>query len=130
MIASRIFLIFSGLVLLGYAAAFLIDPHLLGKLVGFEATSPNALTEVTAFYGGLELGLAVFLFWSALRRERVRYGLALFVMAFLLAGLSRVFGLFLHGFAGSSQPIAAAVEVGMSSLGIWLYGRVVRLEHA
>ena len=38
--------------------------------VGLTADTGLGRTEVRAFYGGFEIGIAAFLLWCALRRER------------------------------------------------------------
>lgn len=121
---SRGFLVFNGVVLLAYAASFFFKPALLGELVGFQTTSPNALVEITAFYGGLECGLATFLIWSALRPQRVLFALAFFFLTFFCAGAARFLGLALYGCEGPSQSIVASIEVAMALLALWLNRRL------
>jgi hypothetical protein len=121
---ARIFLIFNGAILLCYAVVFLIKPATLGEIVGFTPHSPNAAVEVTAFYGGLEFGLAAFLIWSAARESRLKSALALFVFAFLAAGVARLAGIFLYGFEDPSQPFVAALEISFSLLAAWLRTRL------
>lgn len=48
------FLVVNGLILSAFALGFLWSLSLLEKLVGLFHSSPNALVEVTAFYGGLD----------------------------------------------------------------------------
>lgn len=110
----------SAVVLTAYAVAFLINPMLLGKLVGFTHQSPNTLVEVTAFYGGLELGMALFLFWSSLEPARVRCGLMMVFFVFLCAGLARLLGVSLYGFEDPSQPIVTGLEIIWSLVAAWM----------
>jgi len=58
--ASKILLRIVGVGLIVYAVSFIINPLLLADMVGFTHHSPNTLVEITAFYGGLELGLGIF----------------------------------------------------------------------
>ncbi|MDF1751581.1 MAG: DUF4345 domain-containing protein [Verrucomicrobiales bacterium] len=106
-----IFLRVSAVILAAYGIAFLINPSLLGKLVGFSHHSPNTLVEVTAFYGGLELGLAIFLAWAANDNSRVRYGLMMLFFVFLAAGSARLLGIIRFGFEDPSQPIVTFLEI-------------------
>lgn len=117
---TKAFLILNGMILLIYSVVFIIKPQMLGSLVGFTAHSPNALVEVTAFYGGLEFGLATFLIWSAFRESRLKPALVLFVFAFLAAGVARLAAIFLYGFDDPSQPSVAALEISFSLVAFWL----------
>lgn len=65
MIISRVLLVLLGLMFLGFGLAFLIRPVAVAGWVDIRAESATARTELRAFYGGLEVGLAVFLFAGA-----------------------------------------------------------------
>lgn len=115
-----IFLRISALILSIYAIGFLIYPELLGQLVGFTYHSPNTLVEVTAFYGGLELGLAIYLLWSSAKNSRIYFALMMIFFVFLAAGLARLFGIIRFGFEDPSQPIVTILEIGWSLISVWL----------
>lgn len=115
----------SALILTAYAIAFLIHPALLGKLVGFSHHSPNTLVEVSAFYGGLELGLATLLLWSSNDEARVFFGLKTLFFVFLAAGLARALGIVRFGFEDPSQPIVTILEIGWALLANWMAPRFV-----
>jgi hypothetical protein len=117
---SVIFVRISALILAVYAFAFLVTPELLGDLVGFTHYSPNTLVEITAFYGGLELGMAIFLMWSAADKSRVRYALMMLFFVFLTAGVARLFGIIRFGFEDPSQPIVTALEIAWAFIAIWM----------
>ena len=121
---SVIFLRVSAAILITYAFAFLAVPDLLGKLVGFTHHSPNTLVEVTAFYGGLELGMAIFFLWSAKTKRRSRHALMMVFLVFLYAGLARFFGIARFGFEGPSQPVVAALEIGWSLIAYWMANKM------
>lgn len=120
-----VFLRISALILSAYAVAFLVNPHLLGRLVGFSHHSPNTLVEVTAFYGGLELGLAIFLVWSSNDSSRVRTGLKMLFFVFLAAGVARAVGIVRFGFEDPSQPIVTALEICWAFVANWMAERRV-----
>lgn len=117
---AKYFLILNGIILLTYSFSFFVKPELLGELVGFTHHSPNTLVEITAFYGGLELGLAIFLIWSAIRAERQYFGLMGFAFIFFTAGLARLLGIILYGFEDPSQPIVTAIELVFAAFAIYL----------
>ena len=70
--------------LLGVLAAFvllagvgcLLVPAAFAEQAGF-ATGPSALTEIRAFYGGLQVGIGVFLVWCMRLQDRIATGLLL-----------------------------------------------------
>lgn len=110
----------SGIILSVYAISFLIFPELLGELVGFKHHSPNTLVEVTAFYGGLELGIAIFLFWSATDKDRMPFALMMIFFVFMAAGIGRLIGIIRFGFEDPSQPIVTILEIGWSLVSLWM----------
>ena len=120
---TRGFLALGALVLAAYAVAFLVSPALLGSLVGLAFEDANAFVEIRAFYGGLELGLAGFLAWAALRPVHSRSALVLFAFAFGAAGAARAWGIVEFGFAGPSQPLVALIELAGAAAAGALAGR-------
>lgn len=110
----------SGIILSIYAISFFIFPELLGQLVGFTHHSPNTLVEVTAFYGGLELGIAIFLFWSAADKSRMPFALMMIFFVFMAAGIGRLIGIIRFGFEDPSQPIVTILEIGWSLVSLWM----------
>jgi hypothetical protein len=91
-------------ILLGVLAAFvllagagcLVAPSLFAQQAQFQ-TNPSALTEIRAFYGGLQFGIGLFLVWCLRTPSRTYQGLLLAGLAVGGAGLARMFGiLFYH----------------------------------
>lgn len=109
--ASRLLAAVGGIILVAYGAVFLFEPAVLGGLVGLEFARPDAYTEVRAFYGGLELGMGLFLIYSGARAEHTRSALLLCGFAFAGAGLARAAGVAQYGAADASQPVVAALEI-------------------
>ncbi|HYE96439.1 MAG TPA: DUF4345 family protein [Rubricoccaceae bacterium] len=93
----------------GFGAWLLVDPAALSVL-GIELTRPTATTEIRAFYGGLELGLAAFFARAATRVEWFRP--ALLAQALALGGivLGRVVGFVVDGSAAPLILAFAALE--------------------
>jgi hypothetical protein len=100
----------------------LVDPSVLRGLVGLEFVSVNAPTEIRAFYGGLELGIAVFLFVCGRNPALVPVGLLFCALAFSFAGGARLLGVLQYGAEGVSQPVVAVVEMGFAALSAWARG--------
>ncbi|HEX8830461.1 MAG TPA: DUF4345 family protein [Longimicrobium sp.] len=113
---ARVSLILGALGLIGFGAALLVRPSLLA-VVGVELTRPAAATEIRAFYGGLELGLAAF--FIAATRHSAWLRPALFAQAVALGGIvaARLVGIMVDG---SAEPMIlgfAAVEGAGALLG-------------
>lgn len=124
--AGRILLLFSGTALLAYAAVFLFDPTVLGGLVGLSFEGADARIEIRAFYGGLELGLGLFLLQAARAPQWTRVGLAAFALMFGATGLARAWGLAEFGLGGAAQPFVAGIEIGAAALAAGFARAIVR----
>jgi hypothetical protein len=122
--APSILLKIVGFGLLIYAVSFIFNPLLLAKMIGFTHHSPNTLVEITAFYGGLELGLGVFFIWASLNSNRYFLGLMCFFFAFFAAGIFRLIGIILYSFEDPSQPIVSAIEILVPLYGYYLARRI------
>lgn len=104
--------------LLGFLAAFvlvagvgcLVLPASLAEQVGF-AVAPGSLTEIRAFYGGLQIGLGCFLFWC-LRDEALTFA-ALLLEGIAVGGVGagRALGMLVDHSATAYHLANLAVEV-------------------
>ena len=91
-------------ILLGFLTAFvlvaaigcLLAPSLFAQQAEIVAT-PSALTEIRAFYGGLQLGIGFYLVWCLRSRARTAQGLVLVGLAVGAAGVARAFGVVIDG---------------------------------
>jgi hypothetical protein len=83
---------------LGFGLWLLSDPAALEK-VGIGATSKVGTVELRAFYGGMELGLGLFLAACLLKPEWRVAGLWLVLLANGGAGLARLLAAWLGGAA-------------------------------
>ncbi len=121
--AAKWFLLAVGVVLCCYAVPFLHSPELLGRLVELEYTGPNAYVEIRSFYGGLELGMAVFFICAALRPPMRHTALVAFALIFGCAGAARAWGVVEYGFSDPSQPVVAGIELAAAGVAVWLARR-------
>lgn len=94
--------------LAGFAS--LAAPASLAEQVGWS-TGRAGLTEIRAFYGGLQVGLGVFLVWCTRRRERLMAGLLVAGLAVGGIGAARVVGLLLDRAPTSYHLANLAVEI-------------------
>lgn len=72
MLPVRLFLIAQVLILAGFGLAYFIRPQETANLSGMLLMAPAAVTDVRAYYGGLQLGLAVWLGLALLRGDLLR----------------------------------------------------------
>jgi hypothetical protein len=94
---NRVWLVLIGFVALAFGAAYLVAPTLLTDQTGFRDLSAEALTDVRATYGGLQIALGVFLLWSSAQAMRHRTGLLLIAITFLALAACRGIGLLIDG---------------------------------
>jgi hypothetical protein len=123
MLVTRLFLGFSALVWLPYGLFCAVQPTYLAHAAGVIASSPTALTEIRAMYGGLEVGIGALCLCALLRRPLVRP--ALLMLCFVCAGLglTRLAGLVIDG-SGSGYTFGAlALEIPSALLASVLAGR-------
>lgn len=112
--------VLTGFVLLA-GVGCLAAPGLFAQQAGFQAT-PSALTEIRAFYGGLQLGIGLFLVWCLCAPSRTSQGLALVGLAVGGAGLARLFGILFdhaptsHHLANLGIEVATVVLVAIALL--------------
>ena len=117
---SRIVLLIqiAALVLLGLA--YFIRPEEMASFSGALLMSGAAVTEVRAFYGGLQLGLAAFLAMALLRLDLLRPALTLLVLLYSALAVARIGGLWLDGGAQQTFNLyALLLELVSAGLAWW-----------
>ena len=121
MLPVRLFLIVQSLILAGFGLAYYVRPHELANLSGMLLMAPAAVTDVRAYYGGLQLGLALWLGLALLRGELLRPALMLLVLLYSALLLARLGGLWLDGGAQQTFNLYAMLFEGVSAaLAFWL----------
>lgn len=88
----------------------LAAPTLFAQQAGFQIT-PGALTEIRAFYGGLQIGIGLFLLWCLRTPSRTFGGLLLVGLAVGGAGLARLFGILFDRDPTSHHLMNLGVEI-------------------
>ncbi len=105
-------------VLLGLA--YFIRPEEMASFSGALLMSAAAVTEVRAFYGGLQLGLAAFLAMALLRLDLLRPALTLLVLLYSALAVARIGGLWLDGGAQQTFNLyALLLELVSAGLAWW-----------
>ncbi|MBS7663997.1 DUF4345 family protein [Pseudomonas lalucatii] len=128
MLLARVVLILQVLALGGLGLAYFIRPHEMANLSGMLLLAPAAATDVRAYYGGLQLGLAAFLLLALARLELLRGALTLLVLLYSALALARIGGLWLDGGAQQTFNLAALLlELVSAGLAFWALRTLVRL---
>ena len=97
MLFSRILLAVQALVLAGLGIAYFVRPEEMTNLSGMLLMAPAAITDVRAYYGGLQIGLATYLLLAMSRVDLTRAALTLLVLLYSAMALARIGGLWLDG---------------------------------
>jgi len=121
--AVRIFLAAMAIVWLPYGLYCFLDPSALRSMAGVTATTPTALTELRAMYGGLQSAIGALALLATVRRDLERP--ALVMLAALLPGLAsaRILGLVLDGSWSSYTAMGLAFEIPGSLIALALLRR-------
>ncbi|MDG9930886.1 MULTISPECIES: DUF4345 family protein [unclassified Pseudomonas] len=124
MLPARILLAVQALLLAGFGLAYFIRPQEMANLSGMLLMEPAAVTDVRAYYGGLQLGLAVWLVLALLRADLLRPALMLLVLLYASLLVARLGGLALDGGAQQTFNLYAMLFEGVSAgLAFWLLRR-------
>jgi hypothetical protein len=109
MLFARLVLIIQLLVLLGLGLAYFVRPHEMVNYSGMLLMSTAAATDVRAFYGGMQIGLAAFIGLSLTSAQLMRAALILLVLIDSSLALARIGGLWLDGGAQQTFNLYALV---------------------
>ncbi|MCA9774713.1 MAG: DUF4345 family protein [Myxococcales bacterium] len=115
---GRLSVLLTALAYAGFGLAFTLAPGTLASYVEIGLPSTPAAVDFRAMYGGLELGVGIFLLYCAADRARVRVGLVAQIAT--LAGLAgvRAMGIFTAGSDVGLNPTLLATELAGLALGI------------
>jgi hypothetical protein len=114
----RWFLLALGAVFVIFGVLYAVSPTTLTDPSGFGVLAPEALTDLRATYGGLQIGIGVFLFWSGSDASRHRAGLTLVSATLAAVAVSRAYGLIVDGEATAGMVGALAFEVALSGAAV------------
>lgn len=120
---TQVFLLVQALALMVLGLAYFIQPHEMTNLSGMLLMAPAAITDVRAYYGGLQMGLGMFLLLACRQLELLRGALTLLVL--LYCALARLGGLWLDG--GLQQTfnlVALLFELVSAALAMLLLRRL------
>lgn len=124
MLYARIFLVVQVLLLAGFGTAYFLWPQEMGAVSGMLLMESAAVTDVRAYYGALQIGLAVFLGLALARHELTRPALTLLLLLYTSLALGRIVGLWLDGGAQQTFNLWAMLfEVVSALLAGWALRR-------
>ena len=126
---DRVVLALSGAFVLLAGVACVVGPASFSKQAGLSAT-PSALTEIRAFYGGLQVGVGCFLIWCVRQRTLTFAGLLLVAFAVGGAGVARALGMLIDQAPTAFHLTNLAVEATTVASVAVAISRHRRLAHA
>lgn len=113
---ARVILVIQVLVFAGFGLAYWFRPYEMANLNGMLLMETASVSNVRVYYGGLQIGLALFLLWALCERERVRAALVLLVLMQGCLALARLGALWLDDaalpafdFNGLAYKLASAL---------------------
>ena len=115
---ARAYLYFVGAIGLLFGIWYLVAPTGLTDPTGFGPLGPNALTDVRATYGGLQIGTGLFLLWAVRDASRVRTALVLQALLIGAVALSRAFGIAVDGPPNGVLVGALVTELSLTLLAL------------
>ena len=120
MLFARVVLSIQIAALLVLGLAYFIRPEEMASFSGALLMGSAAVTEVRAYYGGLQLGLAAYLAMALLRQDLLRPALILLALLYSVLALARAAGLWLDGTAQQTFNLyALLLEVASAALAWW-----------
>lgn len=125
MLIARVFLAVQILVLAGFGVAYFLRPQEMGAVSGMLLMEAAAVTDVRAYYGALQIGMAVFLGLGLWLRDLTRPVLLLLLVLYASLALGRIVGLWLDGGAQQTFNLWAALfEIVSAGVAGWLLQRL------
>jgi hypothetical protein len=121
---ARTYLRILGAMTLFFGIAYLLAPSRMTDPTGFGPLGPAATTDVRATYGGLQIGLGVFLLWAAAQQARVRIALVLQVLTIGAVAAARALGMLIDGAATGVLLGALCLEILLTVAAVALLRRL------
>ncbi len=116
-------ILFGACLMGGLGSLYLFHPDALRDSTGIFPETPSALAEIRSTYGGLHVGIALFLLACAAREGTRRTGLLFCALAFAGAGIARGAGILEFQAAEVKQVVTASLELTFSVITLFLYRR-------
>ena len=119
--ASKVVLLINAILFILFGTGFMFAPAALSQwITGAAPSTPSAMIDMRATYGGLALGIGI-LWWSCANNGSLRIGLfSAFLVLVSVAG-GRIIGIFLDGSPNAFMFILLAAEIIFAILNFVLY---------
>jgi uncharacterized protein DUF4345 len=121
---ARGLLFSSSLVFVGVGAGFLLIPARYAHILEISLPTAMARLDVRATYGGLELGVGIFLILCTVRRKWIRPGLWALALATGGFAAGRLVGLVAEGTISSFMLSFLVLELVVTLLAVFLLRRI------
>ena len=108
---ARIVLALDALVFGAFGALYWVIPEQMAAKVGVTLANTGAIVDVQGLYGGLEVGLALFLAYCARSPDRTRLGLVAGTLALGGIAISRLVAMAHFGMPESSVAILVGLDL-------------------
>lgn len=95
MLLARLILVVQILVFAGFGLAYWFRPYEMANLSGMLLMETTSVSNVRVYYGGLQIGLALFLLWALRGRELMRATLMMLLLVQSALALARIGSLWL-----------------------------------
>jgi len=123
----RLFVWFNAILFASVGVGFLVAPEFFGAWVELELSSDTARTDVRAVYGGLDLGMGLFLLWCGADPERTRAGIAAATLGVVGLAFGRTLGSAIDGLS-AANALFLAIELTCAAGGLVAW-RLHRTPH-
>ncbi len=123
------FLMVIAAILAVFGLLYLFSPQTLAETAGLTANA-SGLTDIRATYGGFQIGLALFLFWSCRSADNVGSALVATGVIFACVGLGRLYGVIVDGEFSGFNMIGLMFEVFLTAACAYFYQSHKRLNSA
>jgi hypothetical protein len=94
---ARFVLVAQALLMLGFSLAYWLRPYEMANLNGVLLMESASISHMRVYYGGMQLGLALFLVWAMRAPERARAALAMLFISMLTLVAARLLALLVDG---------------------------------
>ncbi|MCQ4318131.1 DUF4345 domain-containing protein [Stutzerimonas zhaodongensis] len=94
---ARVVLVIQAAIMIGFSLAYWLRPYEMANLNGMLLMETASVSHMRVYYGGLQLGLALFLLWALKTPDRARAALVMLVITMLALVAGRLGSLWLDG---------------------------------
>ncbi|MBM9576876.1 DUF4345 domain-containing protein [Leptospira sp. 201903070] len=122
-LVSKIFLLANIAVYEAFAIGFFLFPARLATWIGIEIRTTSALADFRAMYGGLCLGVGVFLLLGVFKKERVQAGILLSITTAGGLFLGRICTVLWDGPVNEYIYFSMSTEIVAVVIGVWILKR-------